>query len=97
MAEWRYSSTSLDFGTRWWSDSRPGRFIPGERTPYTHWIGGWVGSRTGLEGTEKRKILPLPGIENPGRPARIPSLYGLRKYGQATENELQQRSLLLVV
>jgi len=25
-----------------WSASRPGRFTPKERTPGTHWIGGWV-------------------------------------------------------
>jgi hypothetical protein len=24
------------------------RFTPGERTPSTHWIGGWVGPRAGL-------------------------------------------------
>jgi hypothetical protein len=29
----------------------------------TQWIRGWVGLRTGLEVVEKRKILPLPGIE----------------------------------
>jgi hypothetical protein len=32
-----------------WSASRPGRFTPGERGPSTHWIGGWVDSRAGLE------------------------------------------------
>jgi hypothetical protein len=64
--EWRYrctysSTSALDGGE--WSASCPSRFIPGERTPDTHWIGGWVGPRTGLEGTEKRKILPLLGLE----------------------------------
>jgi hypothetical protein len=39
--EWRYSSTILDLGIRW-SASRPGRFIPGEISLGTHWIGGWV-------------------------------------------------------
>jgi hypothetical protein len=29
----------------------------------THWIGGWVGPRSGLGAVEKRKILHLPGIE----------------------------------
>jgi len=28
-----------------WSASHPGHFNPGEGTPDTHWIGGWVGSR----------------------------------------------------
>jgi hypothetical protein len=44
--EWRYSSTHtltsvVDEGE--WSASRPGRSIPRERAPGTHWIGGWVG------------------------------------------------------
>jgi hypothetical protein len=28
--------------------------------PVAHWIGGWVGPRTGLDKVERRKILPLP-------------------------------------
>jgi hypothetical protein len=32
-----------------WSVSRPGRFNPRERAPSTHWIGGWVGHRAGLD------------------------------------------------
>jgi hypothetical protein len=36
-----------------WSASRPRRFTPGERAPSTHWIGGWVGPRAGLEDKEK--------------------------------------------
>jgi hypothetical protein len=31
------------------SDPLRGRFTSGERAPGTHWIGGWVGLRTGLE------------------------------------------------
>jgi hypothetical protein len=34
---------ALDGGE--WSASRPGRFIPGEGAPGTHWVGDWVGSR----------------------------------------------------
>jgi len=30
-----------------WSASRPDRFIPGERAPGSHWIGGWVGPGAG--------------------------------------------------
>jgi hypothetical protein len=37
-----------------WSASRPCRFIPG-----THWIGGWVGPRAGLE--DLKKILDPTG------------------------------------
>jgi hypothetical protein len=32
-----------------WSDSRQGRFSPGESAHGTYWIGGWVGPRTGLD------------------------------------------------
>jgi hypothetical protein len=44
-----------------WSASSPGRFTPGERTPGTHWIGGWVDLRAGLGDVVKRKFLTLPG------------------------------------
>jgi hypothetical protein len=62
----------LDLGT-----SGPGRFTPGEKGSGTHWIGGWVGLRAGLDDVEKRKFLTLPGLEllRPlGRPARSQSL-----------------------
>jgi hypothetical protein len=59
-----------------WSASRPGRFTSGERAPGTHWIGGWVNPRTGLNDV-KRKCLTLPGLElrSLGRPACNQSLY----------------------
>jgi hypothetical protein len=65
------------------SASRPCRFTPGERTPGTHWIGGWVGPRAGLDDVENRKFLTLPGLELRllGRPARSQSLYRLRYPG----------------
>jgi len=40
-------TSALDGGE--WSASLPGRFTPRERAPCTHWIGGWVGPRTGLK------------------------------------------------
>jgi hypothetical protein len=43
--------------------SCPGRFTRGEITPLTHWIGGWVDPRDGLDDVEKTKILPLPRLE----------------------------------
>jgi hypothetical protein len=43
-----------------WSASRPGRFTTRERAPSTHWIGGWVDPRAGLDDVEKRKFLTLP-------------------------------------
>jgi hypothetical protein len=44
-----------------WSASRSGIFIPGERALSTHWIGGWVGPRDGLDDVEK--YLAIPGLE----------------------------------
>jgi hypothetical protein len=46
-----------------WSTSRPGRFTTGERAHGTHWIGGWVDLRAGLDNLEKRKFLTSPGLE----------------------------------
>jgi hypothetical protein len=62
LGEWKYSSTHsltspLDGGE--WPASRPGHFTPRERTPGTHWIGGWVGPRAGLDAVVKIKI-PIP-------------------------------------
>jgi hypothetical protein len=50
-------TSALDGGE--WSASRPGRFTPRERASSTHWIGGWVGPRAGLDAVVKRKILSL--------------------------------------
>jgi hypothetical protein len=43
-----------------------------ERAPSTHWIGGWVSHRAGLDDVEKRKFFTLPELTlRPlGRPAR---------------------------
>jgi hypothetical protein len=49
-----FLTSSLD-GVEW-SASRPGRFFPRERTPGTHWIGGYVGPRAGLDTVVTRKI-----------------------------------------
>jgi len=38
-----------------WLASRPGRFIPGERAPSTHWIGGLMGARADLVSVARRK------------------------------------------
>jgi hypothetical protein len=40
-------TSALDGGE--WLSSRPGRFTSGEIAPGTHWIGGWVGPRAGLD------------------------------------------------
>jgi hypothetical protein len=41
-----------------WSVSRRGRFTPRERTPGTHWIGGWVCPRAGLNAVKRRIFCP---------------------------------------
>jgi hypothetical protein len=66
LGKWKYSSThsltsALEGGE--WSASRLGRFIPRERAPDTHWIGGWVGPRAVLDAVVKRKI-PKPCWES---------------------------------
>jgi hypothetical protein len=50
MREWRYSSTILDLGTRQRRvvSFTPRPLHPGKRAPGTHWIGGCVGARAGL-------------------------------------------------
>jgi hypothetical protein len=70
------------------SASRPGRFTPGERAHGSHWIGGGVDPRAGLEDVEKRKFLILPGLElRPfDRPVRSQSLYRL-SYPDSTESK----------
>jgi hypothetical protein len=71
LGEWMYSSThsltsALNGGE--WSASCPGRFNPREGDPGTHWIGGWVGPRAGLDAMVKIKI-PKPHREsNPRTP-----------------------------
>jgi hypothetical protein len=74
----------LNLGTRWgWVVSITPRppFTPGERTPGTHWTGGWVGPRAGLDAEARRKILYLCRGSNPGRPVRSQTLYWLSYCG----------------
>jgi hypothetical protein len=46
-----------------WLDSLPSCFTPGERAPVTHWIGGWVDPRAGLDTAEKKTFLTLLGLK----------------------------------
>jgi hypothetical protein len=34
-----------------------------EKELHTHWIGGWMGPRTGLDDVERRESFPLSGIK----------------------------------
>jgi hypothetical protein len=52
------ASRILDLGTgwRWAVIFMPRPLCPQERAACTHWIGGWVGPRAGLDAVVKRKI-----------------------------------------
>jgi hypothetical protein len=92
MGEWmyRFFTSSLVGGE--WSASRLGRFTPGDRAPGTHWIGGWVGPRRGLDDVERRRILhlPRPELRPLGRPVRSQSLYRLRYLGDELERTCEE-------
>jgi hypothetical protein len=45
-----FLTSGLDGGV--WLISSAGRLTPRERAPVAHWIGGWMGPRTGLEAVE---------------------------------------------
>jgi hypothetical protein len=70
-SSYSFTTSALDGGE--WSASRPGRpFTPGERTPGTHWTGGWVSPRASLDTGDRRKILcPCRG-SNPDHPVVQP-------------------------
>jgi hypothetical protein len=63
-----------------WSGRDFGRLTPG-----THYIGGWVAPRAGIDVMEKH-LLPLPGIET-RPPTRSPSLYRLSYRGSSNWKE----------
>jgi hypothetical protein len=46
-----------------WSASRPCRFTPGERSPRSHWIGGWVDPTAVLDDMKKGTFFTLTGLE----------------------------------
>jgi hypothetical protein len=66
------STVALDAGE--WLTSRTGRFTPRERAPGTHWIGGCVGTGTGLDAVVNQKFPSLCRDWNP-------ALYHGTKFG----------------
>jgi hypothetical protein len=46
----------------------PAALCPGERTPGTHWTGGWVGLRAGLDTEPRGEILCSCRGSNPDSP-----------------------------
>jgi hypothetical protein len=47
----------------------PADLTSGQKVPVTHWTGGWVGPRFGLDAAEKIKIFHCQEL-NPYRPFR---------------------------
>jgi hypothetical protein len=80
-----FLTSALDGGE--WSASCPSRSTHRETVPNTHWIGGWVGLRGGLEAVEKKKN-SCPCRES--KPAISPSLYRVSEeiYGRGTDTQL---------
>jgi hypothetical protein len=60
-----YSSYSLlTSAARQWSASLPGRGLPLEGTPGTHWTGGWLDVRACSDAeSREKKPFPFSGIE----------------------------------
>jgi hypothetical protein len=50
-------TSALDGGEK--SASSPCRFNSRERAPGTHWIGGSVGPRAGLDAVDKKNLVPV--------------------------------------
>jgi hypothetical protein len=71
---------------------RPGHFTPRERTPGTHWIGGWVGPRAVLDAVVKRKI-PNPRRESNPRTPTVKST--CRKRQESDMGEEQSTSMVV--
>jgi hypothetical protein len=62
------------------------------RAPGTHWAGGWLGLRSGLDTEARRKILCLFLGSNPGHPAYSQTLYWLSYPGCYVVNRDQEFS-----
>jgi hypothetical protein len=59
-----FFNSALDGGE--WSASLPGHFTTRERAHDTHWVGAWVGLRTGLDAVEKKNpFTALAGYRTP--------------------------------
>jgi hypothetical protein len=84
MGEWCIDPRFLDLGTSWRSvvSFTPLPLYPRGKPPCTHWVGGWMDLRAGLDDMENFKFLTLPGLElwPLGRPGRRESPCRLR-YG----------------
>jgi hypothetical protein len=70
--------------------------LPQGKSPSTHWIGGSVNLRAGLDDAEKRKFLTLPGLKLQllRRPVHSQSLYRL-SYPGSQQNHIKKDKLFL--
>jgi hypothetical protein len=77
MEVWLHAFLTLALDGGEWSASRPGRFTPWGNASGTHWIGGWVGPKAGLDAVVKRKI-PSPCQDwNPQTSSPLPRAISL--------------------
>jgi hypothetical protein len=67
----------------------PAALYPQERTPGTHWTGGWVGPRAGLDTEASGKTICLCRRSNPGRPICSQTLHWLRYGVWKLEHQLE--------
>jgi hypothetical protein len=59
-----YRSRNLDLGTSWSDQAHvPVALSATKFPPCAHWIGGWVGPRTGMDDVERTEKSTLPGFE----------------------------------
>jgi hypothetical protein len=70
----------------------PDALSPQKRTPGSHWTGGWVGLRAGLDTEARTKILCFCPGSNPGVPASSQSLYWL-KYPSFSSKPIRTHTL----
>jgi hypothetical protein len=72
--------------------------LPLKRSPGTHWIGGWVGPRTGLDDHGEEKILDPTGTRTLAlRPARSKSLNRLSYPGSVKILYIYFKLLLILI
>jgi hypothetical protein len=81
----------------------PPRFNPGENPPITHWIGGWVGPRTGLETVEQRTFSWhcwdsnfYPSAVQPVPNYYVPPSNGYEDYVRSYSNRPRSHSISLL-
>jgi hypothetical protein len=55
----------------------PRPLYPADKSPCTHWIGGWLGPRAGLDDVENRKFLNPAGLKPPTPLSSRQSLFRL--------------------